>query len=102
MSPLLYGETYCFYQGGCLSVHLAVCNKSYLLHNFAVPAGIWMKLSTVVHLINLKCRTQVSAMSLCGQGHGEVNGQMVIFCVRSITLQCLMGFGSNLVQMLIL
>ena len=46
------------------------------LHNFAVPDGIWMKLGTDVDLINPKCRSQLSTISLAVKAiYMEVKGR---------------------------
>ena len=62
----------------------------------AMPDGILIKLGTNVQLIDTMCRTQISAMSVWGQGHIYRS----VFCLCSTTSQCMMGFWLHLAQII--
>ena len=71
-----------------VKVKYQIMSGAYLC-NASLPDGILMKLGTGILLMDLKCRTQLSALTVKGQGHSQ--GRMSNR-VQSITLQCLMGF----------
>lgn len=68
------------------NVHLSLCHQSCPCRNFAMHDGILIKRGSRIPLLNLMCRTQLSAMS------SLVGREDTSFCIKNILLY---GFGTT-------